>query len=107
MTWTLLDRVRPACSLGSHIRGRDGTPNFDRRIHHAILRQRCPRRHRGAAGRGYAPDPYGLLEPGLVWVSQWQPGYLAEAGDHPERIALLAGMARKTPHPDGPAPSRL
>jgi hypothetical protein len=50
---------------------------------------------------------YGLLEPGLVWVSQWQPGRLAEAGDHPERIALLAGVARKPPHPDGPAPSRL
>jgi hypothetical protein len=38
---------------------------------------------------------YPLLPPGLVWVSQWQPGHPAEVGDHPEQITLLAGVARK------------
>jgi S-adenosyl methyltransferase len=42
---------------------------------------------------------YTVLEPGLVWVSQWQPGSLAQAGAHPEQFALLAGVARK---PGGP-----
>jgi hypothetical protein len=40
-------------------------------------------------------DGYDLLAPGLVWVSQWQPGSLADVGEHPEHIALLAGAARK------------
>jgi hypothetical protein len=44
-------------------------------------------------------DGYQLLDPGLVWVSQWQPGGVADAGEHPERITLLAGIARK-PGPD-------
>jgi hypothetical protein len=28
-------------------------------------------------------------------VSQWQPGGIAEVGEHPEHVALLAGVARK------------
>jgi hypothetical protein len=40
-------------------------------------------------------DGYHLLAPGLVWVSQWQPGGIADVGEHPEHIALLAGVARK------------
>jgi hypothetical protein len=28
-------------------------------------------------------DGYDLLAPGLVWVSQWQPGVAADAGEHP------------------------
>jgi O-methyltransferase involved in polyketide biosynthesis len=40
-------------------------------------------------------DGYNLLSPGLVWVSQWQPGHLADVGEHPEHIALLAAVARK------------
>ena len=35
------------------------------------------------------------VEPGLVWVSQWRPGSLADAGPQPERIAMLAAVARK------------
>jgi hypothetical protein len=38
---------------------------------------------------------YRLVPPGLVWVSQWQPGEPADGGDHPEQIALLAGVARR------------
>lgn len=44
-------------------------------------------------------DGYDLLAPGLVWVSQWQPGYAADVGEHPEHITLFAGVARK-PGPD-------
>jgi hypothetical protein len=44
-------------------------------------------------------DGYDLLAPGLVWVSQWQPGGIADVGEHPEHITLLAGVARK-PAPD-------
>jgi S-adenosyl methyltransferase len=38
---------------------------------------------------------YQLVPPGLVWVSQWQPGQPADTGEHPEQIALLAGVAHK------------
>ena len=38
-----------------------------------------------------------VLEPGLVWVSQWRPGPIADTGDH-HQIAMLAAVARK-PHP--------
>jgi len=40
---------------------------------------------------------YDLLPPGLVWVSQWQPGSLADVGEHPEHIGLLAAVAQKPP----------
>ena len=40
-------------------------------------------------------DGLDLVEPGLVWVSQWLPGELADAGEHPEKIAIVAGVARK------------
>ncbi|GAA5200057.1 SAM-dependent methyltransferase [Rugosimonospora acidiphila] len=46
---------------------------------------------------------FDLVEPGLVWMSQWRPDQGAEAGrpdGHPERSAFLAGVARK------PAPPR-
>jgi len=39
-------------------------------------------------------DGLDLIEPGLVWVSQWQPGPIADTGDHHE-IRMLAGIARK------------
>jgi hypothetical protein len=40
-------------------------------------------------------DGLELVEPGLVWMSQWRGGELADAGPHPEWIAGLAGVARK------------
>jgi hypothetical protein len=36
-----------------------------------------------------------LVEPGLVWMSQWRGGEQADAGPHPQRSAGLAGAARK------------
>jgi hypothetical protein len=44
-------------------------------------------------------DGYELVPPGLVWVSQWRPGSPADCGDHPERLALLAGVGRRTSGP--------
>jgi len=38
-----------------------------------------------------------LTEPGLVWVSQWQPGPLIDTSDHHD-IGILAAVAHK-PHP--------
>jgi len=40
-------------------------------------------------------DGYDLLDPGLVWVSQWRAGTIADVGEHPEHITLLAAVARK------------
>src|SRR5512142_285091 len=40
-------------------------------------------------------EGFELVEPGLVWVSQWPPGTPADVGEHPEDIAILAGVARK------------
>ncbi len=40
-------------------------------------------------------DGLELVEPGLVWMSQWRPGELADVGPNPEWIAGLAGVARK------------
>jgi hypothetical protein len=40
-------------------------------------------------------DGLELVEPGLVWISEWRAGEAADAGPDPERIALLAGVARK------------
>jgi hypothetical protein len=50
-------------------------------------------RTRAEIGRFFGD--YQPVPPGLVWVSQWQPGEAADGGDHPEQIALLAGVARK------------
>jgi S-adenosyl methyltransferase len=36
-----------------------------------------------------------LVEPGLVWLPQWRGGELADGGPNPERIAGVAGVARK------------
>jgi hypothetical protein len=36
-----------------------------------------------------------LVQPGLVWMSQWRGGELADVGPNPERIAGLPGVARK------------
>jgi hypothetical protein len=36
-----------------------------------------------------------LVEPGLVWVSQWRGGDLGDGGADPERISMLAAVARK------------
>ena len=46
---------------------------------------------------------YDLVAPGLVWVSQWCPGTALPAGEHPEGIAIVAGVATKAhPTPDPP-----
>jgi S-adenosyl methyltransferase len=37
-----------------------------------------------------------LLEPGVVWVSQWRPDSPDDVGDHPERLVTYAGVARKS-----------
>ena len=37
-----------------------------------------------------------LVEPGVVWVSQWRPESPDEVGDHPERLVTYAGVGRKT-----------
>jgi hypothetical protein len=36
-----------------------------------------------------------LVEPGLVWTSQWRPYFPEDVGDHPERLATYAGVGRK------------
>jgi SAM-dependent methyltransferase len=41
-------------------------------------------------------DGLDLVEPGLVWVSQWRPYSPDDVGDHPERLNVYAGVGRKT-----------
>jgi hypothetical protein len=55
---------------------------------------------RSRAGIERLFDGYDLLPPGLVWVSQWQPGTIADIGEHqhPEDIGLLAAVASKQEH---------
>jgi hypothetical protein len=36
-----------------------------------------------------------MVEPGLVWASQWHPEHPDEVGDHPERSAIYVGVGRK------------
>jgi hypothetical protein len=36
-----------------------------------------------------------LVEPGLVWTSQWRPESLTGVGEHPETSLLVAGAGRK------------
>ena len=50
---------------------------------------------RDRAGIARFLDGLELVEPGLVWVSQWRPGELGDGGADPERIAMLAAVARK------------
>jgi hypothetical protein len=38
---------------------------------------------------------FDLVEPGLVWVTQWDADGSRDAGEHPEQSTLLAGVARK------------
>jgi SAM-dependent methyltransferase len=35
-----------------------------------------------------------LVEPGLVWTTQWHPDSPEEVGEHPERASILAGVGR-------------
>jgi S-adenosyl methyltransferase len=37
-----------------------------------------------------------LVEPGVVWVSQWRPYSPDDVGDHPERLNVYAGVGRRT-----------
>ena len=37
-------------------------------------------------------DGYDLVEPGLVWLSQWRPDRSDEAEGHPERLGIVAGV---------------
>jgi hypothetical protein len=36
-----------------------------------------------------------LVEPGLVWTSQWRPDTATEVDEHPERSMVVAGVGRK------------
>jgi hypothetical protein len=36
-----------------------------------------------------------LIEPGLVWTSQWRPEHPDDVGERPERSAVYAGVGRK------------
>jgi S-adenosyl methyltransferase len=38
---------------------------------------------------------FDLVEPGLVWVTQWRPYSLRDIGAHPERLILYAGVGRR------------
>jgi hypothetical protein len=38
---------------------------------------------------------FDLVEPGLVWVSQWRPYSPEDVGDHPERLITYAGVGRR------------
>lgn len=40
-------------------------------------------------------DGYHLIEPGLVWVSQWRPDTATKPEEHPEHIAYLGGVGLK------------
>jgi SAM-dependent methyltransferase len=41
-------------------------------------------------------DGLDLIDPGLVWVSQWRPFSPEDVGDHPERLNVYAGVGRRT-----------
>jgi hypothetical protein len=41
-------------------------------------------------------DGFELVEPGVVWVSQWRPDTPEDVGDHPERMITYAGVGRRT-----------
>jgi hypothetical protein len=38
---------------------------------------------------------FDLVQPGLVWVSQWRPDSPEEIGEHPERMNVYAGVGRR------------
>jgi SAM-dependent methyltransferase len=37
-----------------------------------------------------------LVEPGVIWTSQWRPDDPADVDDHPEQSLMFAGVGRKT-----------
>jgi hypothetical protein len=39
-------------------------------------------------------DGFDLIEPGLVWVSQWRPDSVEEIDERPERHAMIGGVGR-------------
>lgn len=44
-------------------------------------------------------DGFDLVDPGLVWATQWHPESPEDVGDAPERISVLVGVGRKPPYP--------
>lgn len=102
------DRAYPAVAeliaalpSGSYLALSHGTiETFDREQYDAVgaVYQRSTSRGgalRDRAGIARFLAGLDLVEPGLVWVSQWRGGELVDAGADPQRIAMLAAVARK------------
>jgi hypothetical protein len=93
-------RLRDALAPGSYVAISHGTADSlpeEAARRWVELFQRTPTpgtpRPKAAVERFFADLE--MVEPGLVWASQWHPEHPDEVGDHPERSATYVGVGRK------------
>jgi S-adenosyl methyltransferase len=61
-----------------------------------VYKSRVPSRGRARTREEIARFFHGfsLIDPGLVWMSQWRPDRPEDVPDHPEKFWFLAGVSR-------------
>lgn len=95
----IVARYREAMPLGSYLAishaTRDGQPR--QALEHQELYQRNSTPIHMRSREEILPffAGFDLLEPGLVFLSQWRPESPEEVGDRPERFSGFAGVGRK------------
>jgi O-methyltransferase involved in polyketide biosynthesis len=95
----LLAILREALVPGSYLAISHGTgdsrPREAREATEVYQRTANPLTVRGRAEVAGFFAGYELLDPGLVWLSQWRPEDQSEIEPHPERHAMIGGVGRR------------
>jgi SAM-dependent methyltransferase len=94
----VLAALRDALAPGSYLAITHGTgdsrPRSASDAQGVYQRTAYPLTMRSRAGIASLFGGFDLIEPGLVWVSQWRPDSLEEIDEHPERHAIIGGVGR-------------
>jgi SAM-dependent methyltransferase len=91
----LRDAVAPGSYLvmahGSH----EGRPELVEKLAQLTARTTTPFKPRSRAQVEKLFDGFELIEPGIVWVSEWRPESPEDVDDHPEYANNFGGVGRK------------
>jgi hypothetical protein len=97
--YALVERLKTELAPGSHLVISHGTTDGVREQVEQVAKQSAENRYplslRDHAGVVRFFDGFELVEPGLVWLSQWRPDHPSDVADQPERAGAYAGVGRK------------
>jgi SAM-dependent methyltransferase len=98
--WRIVATLRDALAPGSYLvlchgtdESRPTTVRAAAAVYNRSVTTEVRMRSRAEVLRFF--DGFGLVDPGLVYVSQWRPDSAAEVPDDPERLWGLVGVGRK------------